>query len=139
MPVTRLNNANSTVSAKLHRSQTAWQLCQGTTPHPTMTHKLSHLTSGRRCSGQTQPANTAALGREQTEEELKGTTATPEDRQRMLQVLQRMQDLGSPSSSDSDDSSETGLAEDAEQLLRSLEVQVSLHGKASPVGSPCGL
>ena len=72
-------------------------------------------------------AKTAALVREQTEGEMKGTTATPEDRQRMLQVLQRMQDSGSQSSSDSEDSSETGLAQDAEHLLRSLELQVSLQ------------
>ena len=72
-------------------------------------------------------AKTAAPVREQTEGEMKGTTATPEDRQRMLQVLQRMQDSVSQSSSDSEDSSETGLAQDAEQLLRSLELQVSLQ------------
>lgn len=64
------------------------------------------------------------MAREQTEEELKGTTATPEDRQRMLQVLQRMQDSGNESQSASSSDSDDGDIHDAEQLLRGLELQV---------------
>ena len=60
--------------------------------------------------------------REQTEEQLRGTTASDADKQRMLQVLQRMQDA-SESGSDSSSDEEVAEAREAEQLLHSLELQ----------------
>ena len=66
---------------------------------------------------------------------MKGTTAGPQDRQRMLQVLQRMQESGSESSSDSEDAADAARAREAELLLQSLELQVSVM--LEPVsGSP---
>ena len=59
--------------------------------------------------------------------ELKGTTASPDDRQRMLEVLQRMHDDASQASSDSDEDGDAGSEGPlSRETLDKLQLQVGM-------------
>ncbi|KAK9808293.1 hypothetical protein WJX73_008777 [Symbiochloris irregularis] len=72
---------------------------------------------------------TEAFYRTQAVDELKGTTATPDDRARMLQVLQRLHDEDNASdtsgSTDSDDSGEDTAGPLQQELLQKLQLKDS--------------